>query len=304
MLVNFRVFSIVLLALLASPIAHAAGFDCTKANSRVEKIICSDSPLSEFDDALTATYRGMLDQSFAQEDLRREQREWLKKRNTCGDANCVRAAYRMRFVELANPASIPRGAFWPIDNRPGERSPESERLYQLLVAEGWREPLGEYLDVGDGAYFITMESAPAASGLFYAIPRTNVLLKLGGPFVELRETHRLRESERLFIFSVKGYGFSAYTAVVVANPRSKPSVIPLASVDSDMVEGGCGNHPKPIKMAGVLRSYAIKDINGDGVLDIEVALTETDCASGRMTDRVLQYLYTDGTYKERSLTRP
>ena len=46
-------------ALLSSPLAHSASFDCTKASTFVEKAICSDPKLSRQDEVLGENYKYM-----------------------------------------------------------------------------------------------------------------------------------------------------------------------------------------------------------------------------------------------------
>ena len=50
----------------------AAGFDCTKATSTVEKLICSDDKLSKADEQLSAVYSKALHMPQAQRRLRRK----------------------------------------------------------------------------------------------------------------------------------------------------------------------------------------------------------------------------------------
>lgn len=62
-------------------------FDCTKATTNIEKIICSDRVLSKLDSEMTSTYKKLLE-SFNQENqnkLSLNQKEWLRFRDTyCG----------------------------------------------------------------------------------------------------------------------------------------------------------------------------------------------------------------------------
>lgn len=134
------------------------------------------------------------------------------------------------------------------------------------------------------------------------MPRTGTLEKLFGPFVQLAEIHPLKTGGRLFLFVANGNGFTSYAAFVVGSTGSKPHTNHLATVKWDMVAGGCGNHPRPIEVADQGHSYSIRDLNGDGVLDIPFELTEIVCATGQIRQRVMEYIYTKGIYKERSLT--
>lgn len=97
---------------LASAPAFAASFDCTKASTAIEKLICADANLSGLDEALGRTYFDALEQS-RQDDrarLRREQAAWLKYRDACDPADrpCVAARYRERLRSLGVSVLAPR----------------------------------------------------------------------------------------------------------------------------------------------------------------------------------------------------
>src|SRR5437588_10663606 len=83
-----------MLAFLLQPLVALAGtasFDCSKASTRTERTICADTLLSEFDVALASAYRTLISQSFSPLEFRQEQASWLKKRDMCQDADCLRA---------------------------------------------------------------------------------------------------------------------------------------------------------------------------------------------------------------------
>ena len=87
---------------IAVPLAgHAASFDCGKASSAVEKLICGNGKLSELDDHLGryyATARAEL--GAGKSCLAAQQRAWLKWRNACNDASCLEQLYLQRLAEL------------------------------------------------------------------------------------------------------------------------------------------------------------------------------------------------------------
>ena len=64
-----------LLALTASH-AHAASFDCTKARSQVEHLVCDTPALSQLDETLATTYRAALSNDPAS---RQRQLTWLRR---------------------------------------------------------------------------------------------------------------------------------------------------------------------------------------------------------------------------------
>ncbi|WP_431257296.1 lysozyme inhibitor LprI family protein [Roseateles chitinivorans] len=79
---------------------HAASFDCKKAGTRIEKMICGDSKLSDMDDEL-GIYYAPGDDVAATDPRRVAQRAWLAKRNACTTAACVENQYHLRLSQLA-----------------------------------------------------------------------------------------------------------------------------------------------------------------------------------------------------------
>ena len=84
---------VVMVAAVLATQAGAASFDCTKAATRVERMICADISLSRLDDVMSQTYGQMrMAQSAdagASAWLKKTQREWIKQRNACSNtSNC------------------------------------------------------------------------------------------------------------------------------------------------------------------------------------------------------------------------
>jgi uncharacterized protein len=75
----------------------AAGFDCAKAATAVEKRICANPELSQLDDQLAKAYKP---EGNAADFERSIQRRWLKERNKCADDACLQAAYAERLRQL------------------------------------------------------------------------------------------------------------------------------------------------------------------------------------------------------------
>lgn len=78
-------------------------FDCAKATSNAEKLICSNAELATSDTELSRAYKTALSNHPDQaESIRTEQLNWLKNiRDQCADASCMLAAYRNRNTELS-----------------------------------------------------------------------------------------------------------------------------------------------------------------------------------------------------------
>lgn len=86
--------------------AGAPSFDCAKASSDVERLICSDDELAELDRSLADLYAVLLKNTppGGQKQLKAEQRGWIKGRDDCWKSedlrDCVANEYRLRIDEL------------------------------------------------------------------------------------------------------------------------------------------------------------------------------------------------------------
>ncbi|WP_411725859.1 lysozyme inhibitor LprI family protein [Methyloglobulus sp.] len=100
---NFRLILAGWFFFFASSTVNAASFDCTKAATHVEKLICSNSEISELDNEVNADYHKALDET--NNELRtgliKQQKHWLKfMRNRCKDELCLKHAYWSKLAEL------------------------------------------------------------------------------------------------------------------------------------------------------------------------------------------------------------
>lgn len=82
--------------------SRAAGFDCNKASTKVEKMICGDQGLNDLDEQLSKAYRQVLATATNQEidAMKQDQREWLKKRNQMNTAGELTELYLERIESL------------------------------------------------------------------------------------------------------------------------------------------------------------------------------------------------------------
>ncbi len=94
-----------LLALAPMASAHAATFDCDQASSFAEKVVCSDSRISEMDDELGRLYKAALASTPEKEALKTEQKAWLASRDQCKDDACIMKAYSDRIAALKGSAT-------------------------------------------------------------------------------------------------------------------------------------------------------------------------------------------------------
>ena len=166
-----RTFAI-LIPLMAAPIFGQASpsFDCSKAESSAEKLVCEDAELARLDRLGADRYAAALDAvrgldsraSETEDQLRAAQRGWIKGRDECWKASdikaCVELAYLKREGGLARwmlkePAGI---AFWACDGNPAN---EVVTYYFDMELPSVRLERGDTVDTGS--------LVPTASGSKY-----------------------------------------------------------------------------------------------------------------------------------------
>ena len=106
------------LSVLALP-AHAASFDCAKASTKVEHIICDNPDVSKLDEELAASYKAALQDQSKAESIKQSQKQWIRKRNECANASCVKSIYKARLKLIAGREqklrfSVTKGKGFPI----------------------------------------------------------------------------------------------------------------------------------------------------------------------------------------------
>ena len=79
---------------------QGASFDCGKATTKVEHLICDNPEISKLDDELSAAYKVALKNIAQADSIKQEQKRWMKERNACSDADCLRHAYEARLSTL------------------------------------------------------------------------------------------------------------------------------------------------------------------------------------------------------------
>jgi uncharacterized protein len=83
-----------------------SSFDCTKARTRVEIAICGNKELADADSEMALLYKSLMTgiSENEKDQLKHEQREWLKNRSLCGSSNviidCLKAVYDKRIGSL------------------------------------------------------------------------------------------------------------------------------------------------------------------------------------------------------------
>lgn len=84
-----------------APVPQGPSFDCAKATTQIEKMICADPKLAQADAATVALYKTALAASVNPDGFKQGQTNWRKNvRDACADAACLSRAYQERQREL------------------------------------------------------------------------------------------------------------------------------------------------------------------------------------------------------------
>lgn len=105
--------------LVLSFAVQGASFDCAKAKTKVEKLVCADPALSKQDEVMLSAYQNAYKRIADPAGLKIEQRGWLEARNACEDSSCLMQVYRERLDRLNAILDEPKPCFrllerkWP-----------------------------------------------------------------------------------------------------------------------------------------------------------------------------------------------
>ncbi|PHV09673.1 lysozyme inhibitor LprI family protein [Chitinimonas sp. BJB300] len=92
--------------------ALATSFDCTKAKTETEQLICTDPELSLLDEKLSEAYKAALLQLNTKLLFKSSQRAWLNDIKQCKSAACLKTAFTERTALLNNVATEGSAAEW------------------------------------------------------------------------------------------------------------------------------------------------------------------------------------------------
>lgn len=132
-----KIFGPILLCF--SSITIAASFNCEKAKTKIEKIICSNDPLNQLDENLLISYKVALGLTEDKGTLKKNQLAWLSKmRNKCKDNICLERVYREQIGNLNSISSSEMAK----NSEPGINPDE---LYRLLNIRSFNSSYGPRL---------------------------------------------------------------------------------------------------------------------------------------------------------------
>jgi len=97
----YKWLGLILFSLFPTEKAVAASFDCAKAGTKIEKLICTTPNLSELDEKYSQVYRQVKKQQPEDEHIKYEALAALKQRESvCSEVECLEKWYRYRLFVL------------------------------------------------------------------------------------------------------------------------------------------------------------------------------------------------------------
>jgi len=128
-----------------TPAAQARGIDCAKAASRLDKIICADPEMLEYDGRIAAAYASALSlwKGAIAPYVRKDQQAWLRSFRAIGvdddggctldDKACIRQELRSRVDDIESGSYRHSGVYLAADGRKLLLSPRRANGYALRV---------------------------------------------------------------------------------------------------------------------------------------------------------------------------
>jgi|GEM_PF-5721757 len=113
--------------------ANAISFNCAKAGTPAEKLICSDNQLGKLDSQLSDLYSSLTTGAYKREGLVASERLWLKTvRDSCDTVSCMQNAYLERIQSLE---SLSKPVQLRSCSLPKPPNPKKECQQTLVCAE-------------------------------------------------------------------------------------------------------------------------------------------------------------------------
>lgn len=99
-----------LAGLMLAVSAQGASFDCGKAQTKMEHIICDNPEISKLDEELSVAYKAALKDEKQADAIKQAQKQWMKARNGCPDTVCIKQAYEARLLSVRSKISFPENS--------------------------------------------------------------------------------------------------------------------------------------------------------------------------------------------------
>lgn len=147
---------------------HAASFDCAKASSSLEKMICENPSISEQDSTLSRLYGWVIEEASlaSKPKITSAQKNWITQiRDICTTTTCLASAYGARIEELATIKFDGGTATYLGDAADIARI--TKQIEKDLRQVGITQPLGTC------SHILSLDSHPQSYGAFCSLGSQN-----------------------------------------------------------------------------------------------------------------------------------
>lgn len=103
-------FLLIVLGLLSIGNVWAASFDCNKATTEVERLICTNLELAQLDEKMAEGYQTARTSVTNPQAVKAKQLKWLSERNGCNNIACLKQSYGTRIAQLEKQAVTKQAA--------------------------------------------------------------------------------------------------------------------------------------------------------------------------------------------------
>jgi len=177
---------------VASNSVYAASFDCARASSEIDKAVCANGALSSLDEKLARAFTDAL-KTNDQEPLRREQRVWLRKRDSaCNWAigsnrfvQCLMWLYQHRIALLESLSRMPRDPGLTLLRSTDEYWPNA-----LISMRHGRLVFSQYARSGNAHDVVALDPATGAAETLVSEVNNPIFLDENDSIVALSYTAR------------------------------------------------------------------------------------------------------------------
>lgn len=170
---------IALLLLIAFTPVLAAGFDCKKAHTEIEKTICSNNTLSTLDLELNQIFKLARIEAEDKKSLISGQSDWLKNtRDLCKSADCLQLVYINRISDLKSKiATPPYEAGYilnPATDKPLATLAEESEIYVISGYEPLKNVVSITVDRPNSKVILVVSSYEPVLWKISATPNTHI----------------------------------------------------------------------------------------------------------------------------------
>ncbi|MFC3114685.1 lysozyme inhibitor LprI family protein [Cellvibrio fontiphilus] len=167
------------LLLIASTPVLAAGFDCKKAHTEIEKTICSNDRLSTLDLELNQIFKLARMETKDKQSLISGQSDWLKNtRDLCKSADCLQLVYINRISDLKSKITTSpyeAGYFLnPATDKPLATLAEESEIYVISGYEPLKNVVSITVDRPNSKVILVVSSYEPTIWKISATPKTQI----------------------------------------------------------------------------------------------------------------------------------